>query len=240
MTKRIITVEPARLAAVAPFAGRKDVRYYLNSVCVEWLPDGRPLLVATNGHVLAAVPGVAELQEDAPRHVQTVLLDIDKVDAVLKAHGRAPGGIAIEFDDIADGKTTEAPRRDPKDVALIASNGARFAQVGVDAKYPEWRRIVKLDGPDSDKDRGTLPITIDPAYMVLFDRASRLIAPPERRSRNAAMATITHWSPDQQVRVTLPRCPEFLGILMPMRADDQSGSLPAWVTRRAPASVKAA
>ena len=51
-----ITVPANVIKALLLAASKQDVRYYLNAVCVDVTAKGAAL-VATDGHVLLAVPG---------------------------------------------------------------------------------------------------------------------------------------------------------------------------------------
>lgn len=45
-----VSINPKVLAAVQLFAGKQDVRFYLNGVFIEPNPEGGVILTATNGH----------------------------------------------------------------------------------------------------------------------------------------------------------------------------------------------
>ena len=235
MTTYRTMIDPARLAAIALFSAKNDCRYYLNGVCVEWLPNGRAILIATDGHRLGCMPATTEEPEyqAPPKFVNQVVLKLDAVQAAVKAHKHDSSWmIEMLFDDCAEVGAREK-------VGLMAHD-MNWSRVGIDGRFPDWRRLVKLDGAESDKDTVAAPIGFNAEYMATFHKAAKLIAGTSTRYSMVAVKT---WTPDMQIRVKLPMSPDFFGVVMPMRLDpgQQSCELPAWFTRRyeAPAAKPA-
>lgn len=75
-----LTIPTAILAAVAPFMGKKDVRFYLNCAMVESAAGGLRA-VATDGHALAVCdsPGAGPAER--------LLIPRDAVEWALKQKG---------------------------------------------------------------------------------------------------------------------------------------------------------
>jgi DNA polymerase III sliding clamp (beta) subunit (PCNA family) len=127
------------LARVLPFRAHDDVRYYLNGISVEPLETGGTILVATNGHMLAAV-----LSKES-HATQKVIIDTP---AALEAAVRKAAKSELSYVDLESEKSR---------LEVIDKTGKRFAQqcsyvkpgrALVDGKYPEWRKII-----DGDSDR---------------------------------------------------------------------------------------
>lgn len=112
---------PARyLAALKLFAGDRDIRYYLNGVCVEADIAGATL-VATDGHRLAAI----RANQDLPRAVTVVIKN-----EMLKGIKKASKGDAI----LTVGEDDKA--------LTLRHDGAVYEGIAIDCKYPDWRKVL--------------------------------------------------------------------------------------------------
>lgn len=118
MTEITLTLDRKLLAAVALFAGRQDVRYYLNGVLAE-CHLGVLRMVATDGH-RAICWKVGEI--DAPDF--EVILPIDFVNKCGKVRAQSIDIV------IADTGST------CQQAGAIAT--------AIDAKYPDWRRVLNV------------------------------------------------------------------------------------------------
>jgi hypothetical protein len=75
----IVSVDADLVRAALPFAGKNDVRYYLNGVCIRPADDGGALIIATNGTVMVCIrdeagradkPRIVPLQDRDARHMK--------------------------------------------------------------------------------------------------------------------------------------------------------------------------
>lgn len=132
---------------------KKDVRYYLNGVCFEFLQDGGLTLVATDGHRMA-VCSVTGLGECSIPPGQYIVSSTD-VDVLLK---------------ILDGKNTSPVwfARDASGSMAIESYGRKHSFVPVDAKFPEWRRVARID----DKAKPTPQFCVNADYLASACKAA--------------------------------------------------------------------
>jgi DNA polymerase-3 subunit beta len=123
----IITKElNAKLKALLCFAGSKDIRDYLNGVCVD-VSGGVLRGVATNGHMAGVaafnlVTGVPDAQYVLPREF---------VEHIVKTK------YIYTLDIVGD--------------TVTASHG-HSAKL-VDGKFPDWRRVVQF--PEGEESAGT-------------------------------------------------------------------------------------
>lgn len=112
-----VTVSASLLRAALTFAGTRDVRYYLNGVLVEPMPDGNGvLLIATDGHRLAVLhdpAGNADGWAIVARHKLPTLRKADAGGLATfdGARGTYPGGtsLPVEF---------------------------------IDGRFPDWRAVI--------------------------------------------------------------------------------------------------
>jgi len=119
-----VTLDAALMKGMLAFAGRQDIRFYLNSLLVETTATDA-ILVATDGHTLAAHRVAADDVEDHQPGLQ-VIVPRSALEAVKpKRSGRAQT-VAIEV-------AAEA----------ITVTGETTANADpIDAKYPDWRRVL--------------------------------------------------------------------------------------------------
>jgi len=107
------------ISAIALFAGKKDIRYYLNGVHFELL-NGTLRIVATNGHIAAT----AVLMRNIDGANFEATLDNEHIVTLCKNKN----GIALEI----------VPGETGKTVFSFCSTRA----IAIDGKYPDWRRVL--------------------------------------------------------------------------------------------------
>lgn len=149
--KLTIMIDSNTIKALELFAGKADVRYYLNGINVEATDATTVRLSATNGHI-AAIHRIAELHdyasEDAvfpfagivPRDAfqgvkGSVMLSIDTVTGRYSVNGGDRSGSLI------DGKFPDIDRVIPKSVVLAPAhlNQEYVAAIGKAAKLMGMR-----------------------------------------------------------------------------------------------------
>lgn len=99
------------------FAGKKDIRSYLNSLHIEQSVNGT-FAVASNGHAIAIARIDSEVHEPA-----SITIDRQYIDGIKSKY-------AVMFNQV-DGAT----------VSIRTENGTLTVPV-IDAKYPDWRRVI--------------------------------------------------------------------------------------------------
>lgn len=121
-----IEIKRAQFRAALIFAADKDIRYYLNSVCLHVGECGDARLVATDGHRMAVIQVCSE-SAAAPGEY---LIPRDALKAIKKA-GRYDAPLALKI--AGDGFTIS----EQFEAGAILSGGKL-----VDGKFPDWRRVI--------------------------------------------------------------------------------------------------
>lgn len=129
------------IKAALLFAGKEDIRGYLNGLCVEFAP-GTVRLIAVDGHrlIVQNIP----LMEDAPSCAAPVRFVVarDAVNAALKLAPKRTVAIECTYTQTTEPDTTR--------VGVTIVSVARIDFGGVNAvdlqatlgRFPEWERVV--------------------------------------------------------------------------------------------------
>ncbi|WP_395175792.1 DNA polymerase III subunit beta [Roseibium alexandrii] len=104
------------LDACQPFISTEETRYYLNGVCFTKHPDGRDVVVATDGHRMIAHDLAHGIKGDLilPRFVITSLLGLPTPTQIYRTDTRLE----------------------------LHMPGARLRTKLIDATYPDWPRVI--------------------------------------------------------------------------------------------------
>lgn len=201
-----IKLNANNLAAIYSHVAVNDVRYYLNGIQIEPSPDGRGvILVATNGHTLAAGYDAAATH-DMPQ--AGVIIELDN--ATVKACAKADDTEAVEIDTVS-GTISGNLKTGRSHVSLLG-----IAKL-VDGRFPDWRRVV--------------PKSIGPAHCVnapfnLAYLENALNALPIGKYQ----ALVLRQNPKDSaapILVTSEKFPNRLVVIMPIRASSMSDALRA-------------
>lgn len=201
--KRVETTEPAPKAEPAQnvlilphgrielCAARGDVRYYLNTPYLDLSDKKQPMLVATNGHVLAAAPVTIEGQ------VTQGPIPIAAIKAARAVKTKQPQiGHRLIFDGNMVG-TGEVMWKRPEDV-----------------KYPDWRKVVPKLAAKAEPDIG-----VNGDYIAMLQDALAgtgkkwrglgifLARDGEKIATGGAI----------RIRSAHADCQDVIGVVMPMR-----------------------
>ena len=120
-----VTVPHNSLKALALIAGKDDVRFYLNGVCIDTMTPGRVHLVACDGHRLLVI-GNAKVDGDIPQG--QYIVPIDAINAARPVR-KDPITIDIEPVDSYIAKYTITGK-------LVGTGRT------IDGRYPDWLRTV--------------------------------------------------------------------------------------------------
>lgn len=148
------------LAAIAMFAAKKDVRYYLQGICIDTGPAGT-FIVATCGHTLA----VHQIDTVA-RPVGQFIMPVASLTTMLKANRKSavtltlPNGFVGKYD-------AKAKRQ----VTLETLKGEISIVSEMDGIFPDWRRVACYnDAPYPQQ------VFFNPEYLVRVADAANLIS----------------------------------------------------------------
>lgn len=144
------------LAAMKLFAGENEIRYYLNSICVD-VYDSISALVATNGHTLAAYR--VSIENSMPGQY---LIPIKLFSRLRKPTKKYPedDSISVEIDV-------------KKNIAHLHQGNSSAKEKLIDAKFPDWKKIASIvnDGQAA---------VYAPAYLSRIQKAIDLLHHPGR------------------------------------------------------------
>lgn len=201
-----ITIDRKALKAVSYMMAKKDVRYYLNGVYVEYSPL-ETRLIATNGHMLAVHRSDAENEGSG-----SFIIPDSTVASMLRWKG--------------------VSKHNATPITITVDNGAHTASfhgesivfTPIDGKFPDWRRVIPT-GPFNG-----IASQLNARYVYAMHRAGdALYDDPKRLSR----VSITHNGavPDEKdasgevlrkghgptaALVSVNGDPDFIGVIMPM------------------------
>lgn len=132
-----ITVPLSTLKAVRTHAGTKDIRYYLNGVCINPMAG---LIMATDGHRLMVCEGVTTVSYSTPNPCPAFILDNASVDAIVAAYKGIPKSstpdITIVFKQTAENDVKHKPEVTVK----VPMGELRFTPV--EGIFPDIARII--------------------------------------------------------------------------------------------------
>jgi DNA polymerase-3 subunit beta len=189
----IIHIKQSTLDAMLLIAGKKDIRYYLNGVYLEW-NSTLTRAVGCDGHKLAVMNEARDDNQGAgsiiiPRDVIERLPKRSNIDHFLIIRQNDAGAWEIH----AGGHLT-----------------INFTPC--DAQYPDWRRVsqgIKTSGEAAG-------FNID--YLVAFEKAGAILGGGKCRVGNR---TRIHHNGRDGAIVTLDGIENFAGVIMPLR--EQTG-----------------
>ena len=180
------------VALIEDLAAKHDIRFYLNDPYLD-LRGKKPMLVATNGHLLAAAP--VEVSGDVPQGP----IPLEAIKRVRKDQkDKANPDLYFAADD------------------MCGTGKVMFKREHMDCKYPDWTQMVpKL----SDK---TQPdITFDARYFKAMQDAlapgvkiaQAGVAVFLKRDKAGVV------DPRAAFRVKCKRSDDVIGVIMPMQWD---------------------
>jgi DNA polymerase-3 subunit beta len=183
------TVKQSTLKALLLLAAKKDIRYYLVGVNVEFSPS-ITRVIATDGHKLGLHQAGAQNWGNG-----SLIIPADVINALPKSGTYDPELTFIKCDGNATGWTiTGLP------------NGGQMVFQQLDGNFPDYRRVcqLKTDG---------LAASYNPEYLMQFFKVQQSLGGSKKCIPNV------YQSGKSSAMVTLAGVPEFYGVIMPMRCD---------------------
>lgn len=205
------------LRALLTVAGERDVRFYLNGVCLDTTGPA-PVFVATDGArmlVVRAEPLVSTLPPGC-YVIPRAMLEAVKPVKLSRGQSNAPVTLTV----LAPVAGTDTGRAE-----LVGATTASAPLV--DGRFPDWRCVVpsNLTGIASQ---------FNTDYLADFGTVARLLA-GAKRSDGGCFPTFAHAGDiggrkgdHGAALVTFPRSPDAFGVLMPMRTDSPPTAAPDW------------
>lgn len=185
--------------ALLSAAGKQDIRYYLNGICLD-IRSTDSVAVATNGHILLALP-IVPVDDDSPRLVGQFIVPRALLEQVKPAKN---ADVIIE---IFHGTPAVA----------LHCNGTMITGALFDGKFPDWRKVVPTQVSG-------LVSQFDADYVATFGKINKLLgskyspAIAHNGGENGA---------DGAARVLLTG--DAIGVIIPMRCDSTALDYPPWL-----------
>lgn len=179
-------------------AGKRDIRYYLNGVHLEWQGD-RLDVVGCDGARLAWI----SLQTHSPSATPlAITLSGADTKNILASMGKDKGTLTLDIEVFND------PAKQPK--ATLTAGGVTLNCTGLEGAYPQWRRVV----PATDRSNAPMP-RVDVHLMADMLAA---IAPFCGKVANDVTPVAISAGPETQstavtFRPEVVHAPEILGVL---------------------------
>lgn len=193
------------LKFAAHAASKKDVRYYLNGVRVEFEDDDLTL-VGTDGNRLAHVALRTSLMSASAAPVAAVI-GHDDIKRILATIGKDKGEVSLTIYVPAD------PAQRPE--IRVTAAGTTLDMKGVEGRYPDWRRIL----PRQDRPVGVMPHL---CAQQLADACNALV--PFADPYKTTVALLTEPGPAEldtvrlsPVRIKDPRVTTCQAVIAPLR-----------------------
>ena len=200
------TIKAELLRTLIPFISKEQSRFYLNGV---YFDNG--LLVATNGHILAAIKPSEALGE-----IESFILPMATIKAILAV--KPSGKRFSAYVTFGNGTATVTQRKSLTDesdtVALSTIN-----YTPIDGIYPVWRRVLpKLEAPEKSQ-------------VSHSGFSTKYLAALESLGDNVLMFMNPDAGSPSIFKASHSDCEAF-AVIMPMRSDIKpDATLPEWIER---------
>jgi DNA polymerase-3 subunit beta len=209
-----ISIQHDVIKALLIISGKKDTRYYLNSVCIDARANGDFVLVSCDGSRLLAYPVSVddiEYAEGEPVFVGECAIPREALESVKPMkYGKGSFPISITINRGANRQESDVTI---KGKVTIEVKGITTTTTNpVDAKYPDWRRIMpaKVSGE---------PAQYNADYIGDFGKVCVLMGNKD------SVPIINHNGTGAAVITNLGGA---IGILTPMRMNPDFTSMPSW------------
>lgn len=200
-----LSIEVKKLKAALVTAAKEDTRFYLNGVFVE-VHAQHILLVSADGYRMSVIRDAANVPDEAYVGKSFIIPRKLVEDAVKN----------IKFDRCVVSFTpAETMDSDVTEQIKIESPGVKLSGAAVDAKFPEWRRVLP-NGPT----KNITDFQVNAAYVGDFAKISTILG-----DKSAAI-TVRQGVGNGAYLVTLG-CEDYVGVLMGARNSETP--VPTWI-----------
>ena len=147
------TVDWRKVRAAACAVVKRETRYYLNGVCMEYRLNG-PIFVATDGYRLIAARQDWTEGVEPPENFDSVIVPIELVKRV-KIGKSDTGMVTLKIDAL-------------KIISVTNERGDTFTEPAIDGTFPDWRTVAL----PKEKASGA-PAQYNADYLASFQAAMR-------------------------------------------------------------------
>ena len=197
-----LSINAGLVAPVAQFAAdNDDIRYYLQGIYVEPLPEGGVLIAATNGHAACMW---LDKEGHADRHA---ILSVS--DAAIKACKKNPQATLS----LVDGRLVVLDAGTNSEIYVQPSE--KDGDWEIEAHYPDLRRII----PELGERQPMEPVS--PGLINLARKALKIAS-----QGMFCSIVCSQYTGNGAIAVTSASEPNFLAIIMPMRAEPEDVQIP--------------
>lgn len=222
----VFTMAPQKIRGALIFAGKNDIRAYLNGLSFESWRDG-VICVATDGHRIVVVyHGNAFSGLTKPAKEFRFTLDRTDLERALKCEQKPVRGVALDY--VFKVHEGEGGHKG----VVINAHGTQLAECqSIEDKYLDWQRVIPRGAPDTN------PANLqgyNAEYLADYLKLAKALE-PGARFRGVTFQP----NGSSAMRVCIGN-PDVISCVMPMRTD---GMLePAWffAPHRAPDEEQAA
>ena len=183
-------VSQSTLDAMLLLAGKKDIRYYLNGLNIEWNSE-ITRVIACDGHKL----GIFQAAAPDNRGAGSITIPRDAIESLPKKCS------VLTFSQITETHWA------------IDTGTAIIKFVPCDSKYPDFRRVVH---PIQTAGTSGVAAGFNLEYLNQFEKCGNLLAGSKLRVGNRLRL---HHNGDGAALVLLNCVDGFAGVVMPMRDD---------------------
>lgn len=202
-----LSIDHSTIKALLLTSAKGDIRYYLNAICLD-VTQGKATLVATQGHTLLAVPIEGEDLIDGEYIIDRTIFE--SVSPIKAGKVEFPIDLIVthEPDKIEGDRTIKGH------VTITLSGLTSATSKLVDAKYPDWRRVIP-------RNQSREPAQYKPEYISIFGKIASLLS-----GKKDNYPTIHHNGQSGSLVSNLGQ--GAIGVIMPLRQDDDFPYLPDW------------
>ena len=213
--KQTYTIPRDAIRAVACCAAKKDRRHYLNGVLIEVSATGAGRVVATDGHIL----GVMRFDSDR-------VVDEDRGPEIL-----APISLIVPLEALPKSSAPYIVTLQQLDDLRWILNGQLFTPI--DGKFLDYVRVIPRTVTG-------IACQANPELIARFGAAATILgshklgASAVRIGWNGDPAKPLERRSDGAALIEIQGSPDFIGVLMPLRADasDYPTAAPDWAIQR--------
>lgn len=212
--KTTIQIPKNELQAMLPLCSRDEVRVAIRGVYVELKKEKHPILVATDGRRIGVLQSEGQWSGDPGN----VLLPLALLEQVLKWRLAKEDLNCVTFTIIG---TT---------IRVHIKRGEMYTKLsyplrGEETKFPKWREV--LPGKVEPFELKNPCLCLNPVYVGAFAETMKRLD-----ARQSGIKIYPGKTELEPVVIRIENCPQFYGLLMPMRQSAKSdceAEVPEWI-----------